>query len=511
MLLGPAARVVVAGHDHDSPLAAREVPEARHRHAVGAHLRDQVRQQPLLFVRLRDRDLVEVDPVGEEQVVRADRRDLTVALLTCPRGVPLTRLHDRAGQVVGERRCLTAGRAHAPQRHRRAGRRGRRAAVQVGHLGGARKRPAVGAVVELHGVAGDARTGAGGRVDPDVSVVEIARVGAQPKHARERGTRPHRDEVAPALHPVRQGRCLRRRHGARRENHDAVAAQGGGRDLADVPHLERVQALRGEDLGVVLAEAVRLIRDHENRTARDPDPAGKRRPMPAVPPMAAAARRASASVAMRRVSCHLLLGASTRIGVRVVSVFAARSRAVATAVTRNEPRRSSRARARRVRRSSNGAAAAASSSQRLPPRDVGPGTAEPESDTTDHLAWRAAHAQPDQPATRGAHAARADPHPRRPHDLGHGRPSGRWRHTRRRRSPTCRRQTSTRAGPGLPALQVSAVVGGAAANGDLTACGRRPGVAPALPAGGRDASSHRRRRTPRRRRPARRRRRRRCR
>ena len=46
------------------------------------HQRDQVRQQPLLLVGLRDRDLVQVDPVGlqvaglgaEEQVVRAGRR-----------------------------------------------------------------------------------------------------------------------------------------------------------------------------------------------------------------------------------------------------------------------------------------------------------------------------------------------------------------------------------------------------------------------------------------------------
>ena len=71
----------------------------------------------------------------------------------------------------------------------------------------------------------------------------------------------------------------------------------------------------------------------------------------------------------------------------------------------------------RVRRRATARLLPPLSSERLPARDVGPGTAKPESDTADHLAWRAAHAQPDQPPTRGTHAARADPHPWRPHDL----------------------------------------------------------------------------------------------
>ena len=122
-----AVAVVVAGHDDRRLVAAREVPEPRERHPVGVHLRDQVGQQPLLLVGLRDRDLVEVDPVGldvaglrpEEQVVGADRRDLPVALLARPGRVALAGVDDRARQVVGERGRLAAVGADAAQGHGR--------------------------------------------------------------------------------------------------------------------------------------------------------------------------------------------------------------------------------------------------------------------------------------------------------------------------------------------------------------------------------------------------------
>ncbi len=60
----PAVAVVVAGHDHDGLLAAGEVPERGQRHLVAVHLLDEVDQQSLLLVGLRDLDLVQVDPVG---------------------------------------------------------------------------------------------------------------------------------------------------------------------------------------------------------------------------------------------------------------------------------------------------------------------------------------------------------------------------------------------------------------------------------------------------------------
>ena len=122
-----AVGVVVARHDDDRLQAAREIPEARQRLAVVVHLQDQVREQPLLLVGLRNRDLVEVDPVGlrvarrgaEEQIVGANRRQ-AVAVLAGPRRIALARVDDRSREVVGERRRLAAVRADAAQRHRRA-------------------------------------------------------------------------------------------------------------------------------------------------------------------------------------------------------------------------------------------------------------------------------------------------------------------------------------------------------------------------------------------------------
>ena len=77
---------------------------------------DQVREQALLLVGLRNRDLVRGRPspaatspvfVAVELVVGPDRRK-TVALLRRPGRVALARVDDRRRQVVGERRRLAA-------------------------------------------------------------------------------------------------------------------------------------------------------------------------------------------------------------------------------------------------------------------------------------------------------------------------------------------------------------------------------------------------------------------
>ena len=56
--------VCVAGHDDDGLLVAREVPEARQRFAILIDVQDGVGEQALLLVGLRNRHLVQVDPVG---------------------------------------------------------------------------------------------------------------------------------------------------------------------------------------------------------------------------------------------------------------------------------------------------------------------------------------------------------------------------------------------------------------------------------------------------------------
>ena len=122
------------------------------------HLQNQVGEQALLLVGLRNRDLGEVDPVGEEQIVGADRRR-AVAFLSGPGRVALTRVDDRARQIVGECRRLAAVAADAAQRDGRIGGRRRRARVQRRQLGRAAERVAVGGAVELNGLGDDSGSG----------------------------------------------------------------------------------------------------------------------------------------------------------------------------------------------------------------------------------------------------------------------------------------------------------------------------------------------------------------
>src|SRR3954464_9613999 len=90
---GALVGMIVAGHDHYRLLAVRETPEPWQGSAVGVQIQDQVCEQPLMFVRLRNPDLLKIYPVllgaTKEQVVGADRGD-AVALLTGPRGIALS-------------------------------------------------------------------------------------------------------------------------------------------------------------------------------------------------------------------------------------------------------------------------------------------------------------------------------------------------------------------------------------------------------------------------------------
>ncbi len=266
--------MVVAGQDHRGLHAAREVPEPGQRLLVGGHRAEQVREQPLLLVGLGDRDLGQVHPVGlvvtggraVEQVVGADRRR-AVALLARPGGIALAREHDGAREVVGERRGAPAVGAHVA--HRQRGGRRRRGAVRVERreARGAGERVAVGGAVELHRVGDDAGAGRTGGVDAHVGVGERrARVG-EAEQAGELLVGPHGDQVAAAVHPGREHRDLRggERHVA--EDRRVMRREHGRGDVRDVGHLERVQALRTQDLGVVAGERVGGLRDHQDRAA----------------------------------------------------------------------------------------------------------------------------------------------------------------------------------------------------------------------------------------------------
>jgi hypothetical protein len=58
-----AIRMIVSGHQDDGFVAEWQVPEPGQRLPIQCHVVNQVRQQALLLVGLRDVHLVEIDPV----------------------------------------------------------------------------------------------------------------------------------------------------------------------------------------------------------------------------------------------------------------------------------------------------------------------------------------------------------------------------------------------------------------------------------------------------------------
>ena len=232
---GAAVAVVVTGADHDRLQTAREVPEAWQRLLVAVHHLDQVGQQPLLLVGLRDGDLAQVDPVGraaaEEHVVGADRV-LAVALGAGPGRVALPCLDDGAGQVVGEGRHLPARAADGAQGDGREGGGRRGGGVDRGdrlRAGSRGERVPIGGTVVLDRVGDDAGPGGAAGVHLQVarqSVVPDAAV--RPDQAgqgrstassrsgcRHRSPRCSDRRPAPPSPRRRPGRPRRRRPGWR--------------------------------------------------------------------------------------------------------------------------------------------------------------------------------------------------------------------------------------------------------------------------------------------------------
>ena len=153
---------------------------------------------------------------------RPDRRG-PVALLAGPRRVALARVHDRPGEVVGERRGAAAVGADAAHRDRGRGRRRRRVRVQVGDAGRAVERVAVGRPVELHRLRHDPGAGLPRGVDAHVRVGQRGAGVGQPEQPGELLVRAHRDEVAAAGDPVAQHRHLARGEREVAEDRDVVS------------------------------------------------------------------------------------------------------------------------------------------------------------------------------------------------------------------------------------------------------------------------------------------------
>ena len=167
--------MIVAGHDDDGLQSAREIPEPRQRLAIAVHEVDQVRQQPLLLVGLRDRDFVRSTQsalrAAEEQIVGPNRRH-SVALLARPCGISLPRVDDRPARSYVNAAAWPPAVPTDAHRDRRIGRRGRRDSSRASRRRRAGDRVAIGGAVELHRLADDAGSRGRGRVDQQIGVGE---------------------------------------------------------------------------------------------------------------------------------------------------------------------------------------------------------------------------------------------------------------------------------------------------------------------------------------------------
>ena len=137
-------------------------------------------------------------------------------------------------------------------------------------------RPAVRGAVELQGRAGDAPAGRRARVDPEVPLGHVAAVRPQAEQRGEPRVRPHRDQVAAALHPGAEGGGLGVAQRGLPEHHDAIRGELLRVERARARDGERVQALGAQDLRVVAAEAARRPRRAPGRPDRSRAPGRQR-------------------------------------------------------------------------------------------------------------------------------------------------------------------------------------------------------------------------------------------
>ena len=267
--------VVVLGHHDRGPMISGEVPEPRHRDAVPLHQGDQVDEEPLLLVGLRDPEVRGVDPVGlrvsrsgaVEEIARADS-DRAVALLAGPRWVALSRVDDRAGQVEGERGRLPAARPDVMQGDGRVRRRSAGGCVQVRYGRSTVERVAVRRPVELKRRSGNPCTGLARGVHAQIGVRKRPAGVDEPEQTGELLVGPQRHQVPAGLHPVTERRDLRRRQRCLAEDDDVDPRERPRRELRDVEVLERRDPFGLEDLSHVGAERIRAGADDENRRRR---------------------------------------------------------------------------------------------------------------------------------------------------------------------------------------------------------------------------------------------------
>ena len=213
--------LAVPPHAWSSPLSTTTAFSPRGKYqkwgsgSLSRSIGDHVHEQALLLVRLRDGDLVRIEPIRlhvaglrtVEHVVGADA-DHAISLLSGPRRVSLPGVDDGAREVVRERRGLSACGADRSQRDRRIVRSRRRIRVEGRDACRAVEGVAIGPAVELNGLAGDANSRAGARVHLQIRVRERRARAADAEQLGELRVGMHRNQLAASVHPRRKRRDL---------------------------------------------------------------------------------------------------------------------------------------------------------------------------------------------------------------------------------------------------------------------------------------------------------------
>ncbi len=268
-------RVVVAAHHHRGFLATRQIPEMRQRQLVTLHQGDQVHQQPLLLISLRNRDLARIEPIrlhitglGAKEHVVGTHANNTIPLLPRPGRIPLPRIHNGTRQIERERRRLTTTRANRPQRHGRTRGRSRRIRIQSRDRRRPTQRIPVSSPVKLNRASHDPRPRRRTRIHLQVRIRKRRPRIRQPEQPRQLLVRPHRNQVPARAHPTTQRGHLPRTQRHIPQHHHIKLTQERRRDRRDIDRRERIETLVAQDLREIRGERVGRRRHDEDRRLR---------------------------------------------------------------------------------------------------------------------------------------------------------------------------------------------------------------------------------------------------
>src|SRR5262245_5042279 len=196
--------VVIAGHQDDCLLHAREIPEPRQWEEVTMHVKNHIGEEPLEFVGLRDLYFIQIYKIGvavtaEEEIVRADWR-LAVAILPFPGRISLPGIDNGSGEIEGKRRRLPTSVGlkiwQLPMRNRWIGSSLCGAGIEGRDLSRLHERIKVGGAMILNSLIDDAGAGLPGGVDLQIGVGTNRRGVSESEERSEFFVRTHGDQLS---------------------------------------------------------------------------------------------------------------------------------------------------------------------------------------------------------------------------------------------------------------------------------------------------------------------------